>query len=41
MFTGKSIIITGASSGLGKSLSLEFARKGAKLALFDKDLEKL
>jgi len=41
MFNGKSIIITGASSGLGKTLSLEFARKGAKLALFDKDLEKL
>ena len=34
MFREKSVIITGASSGLGAALALEFARSGAHLALF-------
>jgi NAD(P)-dependent dehydrogenase (short-subunit alcohol dehydrogenase family) len=33
-FAGKSVIITGASSGLGAALALELARRGADLALF-------
>ncbi len=32
-FKGKKILITGASAGIGKALSLEFAKKGAHLAL--------
>lgn len=37
MFTGKTALITGASSGLGRELSLEFARLNVNLALFDRD----
>ena len=33
-FKGKSIAITGASSGLGAAMALEFARRGARLTLF-------
>jgi short-subunit dehydrogenase len=33
-FKGKSIAITGASSGLGAALAMEFARRGARLTLF-------
>jgi NAD(P)-dependent dehydrogenase (short-subunit alcohol dehydrogenase family) len=38
-FTGKSIIITGASSGLGACLAREFARHGANLTLFSPEAE--
>jgi len=37
MFKGKTILITGASSGLGASLALKFAQAGANLALFALD----
>ncbi|MBO6560644.1 MAG: SDR family oxidoreductase [Nisaea sp.] len=32
-FTGKSVLITGASSGLGRQLAVDFAREGAKVAI--------
>ena len=34
---GKTVVITGASSGLGKQLSIDLARLGASLLLADKD----
>ena len=37
----KVIWITGASSGLGRALSVECARRGAKVALSARDLSKL
>jgi len=33
----KTVIVTGAASGLGKALAIEMAREGAKLILMDKD----
>lgn len=38
---GLNVIITGASSGIGKSTALEFARAGANVALVSRNLEKL
>jgi NAD(P)-dependent dehydrogenase (short-subunit alcohol dehydrogenase family) len=39
---GKSVVVTGASSGLGRGLALEFARAGAaKVAMIDVDEEGL
>ena len=38
---GKVIWITGASSGLGRALSVECARRGAKVALSARDSNKL
>ncbi|MEW9920011.1 SDR family NAD(P)-dependent oxidoreductase [Marimonas sp. MJW-29] len=32
-FSGKSVLITGASGGLGQQLAMDFAREGAKVAL--------
>lgn len=40
-FTGKSAIVTGASSGLGRSAALGFARQGASVAALDRDSEGL
>jgi gluconate 5-dehydrogenase len=40
-FTGKVAIVTGASSGLGRSAALGFARQGAKVAAFDRAAEGL
>lgn len=34
-------IITGAASGLGRSIAIKLAARGASLALFDQDTEKL
>lgn len=36
-FTGKVAVVTGAGSGIGRALSVELARRGAKLAICDVD----
>ena len=36
---GKTILVTGAGRGIGRSLALHFARKGANLALLDTNSE--
>ena len=41
MFKDKTVLITGASSGLGAALALKFAQAGANLALFALDEEGL
>lgn len=40
MFRDKVVIVTGASSGLGATLATEFAKTGAKVALFSPEEEK-
>lgn len=41
IFQDKVVWITGASSGLGKFMAIEFARQGAKLALSGRRIEQL
>jgi short-subunit dehydrogenase len=41
MLQGKSVVLTGASSGLGAALALTFAQAGAKLALLATNKERL
>ena len=38
--TGKTAIVTGAASGLGKATALALAQAGAKVALIDRDADK-
>jgi short-subunit dehydrogenase len=38
---GKHVVVTGASSGLGKSLALEFASSGARVTLMARRKEQL
>jgi NAD(P)-dependent dehydrogenase (short-subunit alcohol dehydrogenase family) len=38
--TGISAIVTGAASGLGEATARELAKRGAKVAIFDRDQEK-
>lgn len=40
-FTGKSVIITGASMGIGRACAIKFAEQGANLALVDTDVDAL
>ena len=40
-FNDQVVVITGASSGIGRATALEFAREGAKIVLVSRSLEKL
>ena len=40
-FAGKVAVVTGAGSGIGRALSVELARSGARLAISDVDVEGL
>ncbi len=40
-FTGKTVLITGASTGIGRALALELAGQGAQLALNARDADRL
>ena len=41
MFAGKTVIITGASSGLGRQMARDFASRGANCVLFGRNEDKL
>ena len=40
-YKDKIVLITGASSGIGRAAALEFGKKGAKLALTGRNKEEL
>lgn len=40
-YLNKKIVVTGASSGIGRSLSYWFLNNGAKVVLFGRDIESL
>uniref|UniRef100_A0A1I8FB18 SDR family NAD(P)-dependent oxidoreductase n=1 Tax=Macrostomum lignano TaxID=282301 RepID=A0A1I8FB18_9PLAT len=41
ILSGKTVLVTGASSGLGEALAAAFARQGARLLLAGRDVDKL
>ena len=41
LFTGEFVVVTGASSGIGRAIAIEFARAGAALALVGRDRDAL
>ena len=41
MMKNKVVMITGASKGLGRALTLAFAKEGARLAICARSLERL
>jgi len=40
-FTGKVVIVTGSSSGIGADAAVEFGREGASLVLHGQNIERL
>ncbi|MBT5451731.1 MAG: SDR family NAD(P)-dependent oxidoreductase, partial [Gemmatimonadetes bacterium] len=40
-FSGKVVLVTGASRGIGRAIALVFARAGAKVALAARSADKL
>ena len=40
-FEGKSVVVTGASSGMGREIALEFAAEGATVVAVARRLERL
>lgn len=40
-FAGKAVVVTGASSGIGREAALALAKRNARLALIGRDMEKL
>ncbi|WP_441248305.1 SDR family NAD(P)-dependent oxidoreductase [Kitasatospora sp. McL0602] len=40
-FTGRTALVTGAASGIGRATALAFARAGAHVALFDRSQDGL
>ena len=40
-FTGKRIIVTGATSGMGKAIAIKLSQQGAEVCLFARDLNKI